>query len=265
MFLFNRWYLDAYTARRALLGLAAVLLLAAGGVYLLTGEDPVAAVSAHAPADCRAYAIDVGTSTARDGDKQVRQKYLRYMHDELQRASRDRASVYLGFFAGQPPLELEPVRFDHADDNAFDADLEQSEKLVAAQDEVTSQLQQPTVATDGSAVMATVNYMAGDTPKGCDLNVITDGVENSELAAFGVGGHTPLLAVGAVTNLLDRLEGKDVIPDLSGRTLTMPFIGATAGRGPREEYGPLRRRRATAEFWVGFALRAHTQLRTRAT
>jgi hypothetical protein len=260
MYLFGRWYVDPYTFRRVALALGGLVLAAALVMYLVTGKDPVTTVHGATKADCRAYAVDVGTSTARGGDTSLRAKYLDYMHGQLQAAADDQAELYVGYFAGQPPQELKPYRFDKTGSNGFDADINGSELIGDAQQTLKSELTQPSELTDGSAVISTVGTMARETPAGCDITVVSDGIENSGLGSFGVGGSTPLLASGAVDTLLSKVSDKGVVPDLAGRRFAMPFIVKSSGVGPGRKYDPDRRRSATRAFWDGFARQANTRL-----
>jgi hypothetical protein len=261
MDLFGRWYVDPYVFRRTMLALGGLVIAVALGLSLLTGKDPVTALAnPNTAPDCRAYAVDVGTSTARGGDTSLRGKYLNYMHDELQGAAADKAQLYVGYFAGQPPQEFEAYRFNATDSNRFDAGVEGAELIGAAQSTLTQELTQPSELTDGSTVISTVGAMARETPPGCDLTVVSDGIENSGLGSFGVGGSTPLLAPGAVDALLARVSRKGVVPDLTGRRFAMPFLTKSSGVGPDRIYNPDRRRAATRAFWEGFARAAHTRL-----
>lgn len=260
MYLFNRWYVDPYTFRRVALGLGGLVLATALAMYLLTGKGPAAVIKGTSPTDCRAYAVDVGTSTARGGDTSLRTKYLDYMHGQLKAAADAKAALYVGYFAGQSPQELKPYRFDQTGSNEFDANLNGSQLIGDAQQTLTAELTQPTELTDGSAVISTVGAMARETPAGCDLTVVSDGIENSGLGSFGVGGSTSLLTPGAVDTLLAKMEDKGVVPDLAGRTFSMPFIVKSSGVGPAGKWDPERRREKTREFWEGFAQNAGTRL-----
>lgn len=258
MFL-GRFYIDMYLLRRALLGFAAVLLGAAGLAYVLTGEGPAAAVGSDGTADCRAYAVDVGTSTGRGGDTSVRQEYLEHMTARLQEAADDGARVYIGYFAGDPPQSLEPIRFDDVSDNDFTADGQRAERRATAQRELTRQLTKPRTRNDGSAVLATIGALERRTPAGCDIELVSDGIEHSELGEFHVGGRTPF-RMRNVETIVARVRRRDAIPDLSDRAFSMPFLNVTAGTKPSDEYSPQARRDATERFWERFAEEAGTSL-----
>ncbi len=141
-----------------------------------------------------------------------------------------------------------------ADELRCEPEIERNVAAAAAQ--LSAVAQSAGDLQGASQLVEAISLVAPALRPGDEILLLSDGIQNSGLVGDFTVRKTELDPAG-IDRILGVLEERDLLPDLGGRTLRIPFALYSSG-------GPLNmgaaRKRAIKAFWQAYAVRTGAEL-----